>query len=419
MILLDKRYGERQVRRIETGGLMSPLVRKKRDLRPHLFLQSIPIRNVLYGLAGPIVTNPITESGLLKLHAKTGKILFPLFRGNDGISMGFSRIVLTLLFGCWLASVASASEAVWYDLARHRSIPVRIYFPRSAEKAPVILFSHGIGSSIDHCAYLAKAWAAHGFVCVLVQHPGSDENIKKGKIRILNEYKSAYEQNWSSRTRAKDLHFVLDCLEEIVQSSPPFAARLDMDRIGVGGIDLGALAALLLAGQVPPDYGSSLYDPRVKAVLALSPPVRSMNIGFRKMYQPITVPTLFITGTKDDSIVGSTMAAHRRIPFDSMDHCQRYLITLEGGDHRIYGDRVVSFVGGRDDEKFQSAIVRSSSCFWRAVLLEEPRAVRAMDNYGWASLTGVRASIERRSANSVLLGGGISADSTQPSLDAE
>jgi len=333
--------------------------------------------------------------------------------------MRFSRIVLTLFLGLGLVSAALAGEAAWYDSTRHRSIPVRIYFPRSAEKTPVILFSHGIGSSIEECAYLAKAWSAQGFVCVLVQHPGSDENIKKGKIRILNEYRESYEQNWSSRTRAKDLRFVLDYLEQLVQTHPQYAARLDMDKIGVGGIDLGALAALLLAGQVPPDYGSSLHYPRVKAVLALSPPVRPMNISFREMYQPITAPTLFITGTKDDGIVGTTKAVHRRIPFDAMDQCQRYLITLDGGDHRMYGGRVLSRLGGRNDEKFQAGIVRSSTYFWLAVLREEPRALRVMDAYGWESLVGVKASIERRSANSVLVSGGSPLEIALPNLDAE
>jgi predicted dienelactone hydrolase len=333
--------------------------------------------------------------------------------------MGFLRVALALLFGLWFVSAVSAGETVWYDSTRHRSVLVKIYFPRSTEKAPIILFSHGIGSSNEECAYLAKAWTAQGFVCVLVQHPGSDENIKKRRVRILNEYRSAYEQNWSSRTRAKDLCFVLDCLEQLVQSHPQYAARLDMDKVGVGGIDLGALAALLLAGQVPPDYGSSLHDSRVKAVLALSPPVHPMNIDYREMYQPITAPTLFITGTKDDSIVGSTKAVHRRIPFDTMDQCRRYLITFDGGDHRIYGGRAVSFVGGRDDEKFQWGIVRASTCFWLAVLQEKPWAIQAMDSYGWASLVGVLASVERRSASPTLLGGGSSMETTQANLSAE
>jgi len=308
----------------------------------------------------------------------------------------YSRIFQAFLLGLLLVSTASARETVWYDPARQRAIPVKVYFPRLEEKAPIILFSHGLGSSIENCAYLANAWTAHGFVCVLVQHPGCDENIWKGKIRILNEYRGAFEQNWSSRTRSEDLRFVLNCLEQIVASNPQFTARMDMDRIGVGGIDLGALAALLLAGQVPPDNGKSLYDPRVKAVLAMSPPVRPMNISYREMYQPITAPTLFITGTNDDGIVGSTKAAQRRIPFDAMIQNQRYLITLDGGDHRMYGGRILSFLGGRNDEKFQAAIVRSSTIFWRALLQDDPVARRVMDTHDWASLVGIKATIERR-----------------------
>ena len=306
------------------------------------------------------------------------------------------RIIQAFLLGLFLVSTASARETIWYDSARHRAIPVKIYFPRSAEPSPVILFSHGLGSSIESCAYLANAWAANGFVCVLVQHPGSDENVWRGKVRILNEFRVAYEQNWSSRTRAKDLHFVLNCLEQLVEASPQLAARIDMDRIGVGGIDLGALAALLLAGQVPPDTGDSLYDPRIKAVLAMSPPVVPTNINFREAYLPITAPVLFVTGTNDDGVVGATKAVHRRIPFDAMVQNQRYLITLDGGDHRMYGGRVVSFLGGRNDEKFQAGIVRSSTVFWRAFLLDEPKALQAMDTDSWTSLVGIRATIERR-----------------------
>ena len=313
--------------------------------------------------------------------------------------MGVYRIAFTLLFGWGCISTASAGDTVWYDSTRNRSIPVRVYFPRSMEKAPVILFSHGIGGSLDCCTYLANAWASQGFVCVLVQHPGSDENVWKGKVRILNEFRAAYEKNWSSRTRAQDLQFALNCLEYIVQTNPRWAERLDMERIGVGGIDLGALAALLLAGQIPPDYGGSLQDSRVKAVLALSPPVRGMNISFREIYQPITVPTLCITGTKDDSVVGETKAIHRRIPFDAMDQNQRYLIILDGGGHRMYGGRVVSALGGKEDGKFQSGIVRSSSYFWCAVLKEDPAAIQAIDCYDWTSLVGVKAWIERRDSS--------------------
>jgi predicted dienelactone hydrolase len=318
----------------------------------------------------------------------------------------FRRFFSAFLFLFWIVSTVSAGETMWYDSARNRSIPVRFYVPKTAEKAPVILFSHGIGASIETNAYLANAWASQGFVCMLIQHPGSDENIWKGKVRIWSEFKESFEKNWSSRTRAEDIRFALNCLERLVHTDPRFAARIDVNRIGIGGTDLGALASLLVAGQVPPD-GASLRDSRIKAVLALSPPVRSVgSMSYREIYQPITVPTLFITGTKDDGVVGPTKAVHRRIPFDAMDNCQRYLITLDGADHRIYGGRFLSLFSAKSDERFQSAIVRSSTCFWHAVLQNDPIAIQAINTYGWESLVGLKASIERRSSPSPMLIGG-------------
>jgi predicted dienelactone hydrolase len=303
------------------------------------------------------------------------------------------RVLFSLLIGAVFTALTACADTVWYDSARNRAIPVRITFPNTTEKSPVILFSHGIGGSIDCCSYLAKEWSRNGFVCVFIQHPGSDENIWKGKIRILSEFKESFKHNWSSRTRAEDLRFALDCLGEIAATNKPFAERVDLTRVGVGGYDLGALAAMLVAGQVPPDGGESLKDNRVKAVLAMSPPVRWTNMTFEEIYQPVHSPTLFITGTKDDGIIGPTKAEHRRIPFDAM-HGNRYLITLKDGDHRIYGGRIFTLLA-RNDEKFQAAIVRSSTVFWYASLKHNTDAVQAMNVSGWQHLVGIQASIER------------------------
>ncbi|MDR0522678.1 MAG: hypothetical protein LBH00_12630 [Planctomycetaceae bacterium] len=313
---------------------------------------------------------------------------------HKAVFAGHLSVAFLLCF--WFVPDVSAYETVFYRTDRNRSIPVKIDFPNRLQKSPVILISHGIGSSISGTSYLAEAWTARGFVCVSMQHPGSDENIWKGKIRILDEFKESYARNWSCRTRAEDIVFVLNRIEQLVQKDKRFAARMDMDRVGVAGIDLGALASLLVAGQVPPDKGKSLHDPRIKAVLAMSPPVRYTKTAFHEIYSPITVPALFITGTEDDGIVGPTKAKDRRIPFDSMSHAPRYLITLEGAGHRIYGGRVFSaFDFGND--KYHDAIVRSSSRFWNAALRNDSAAIRAMNTFGWQSLVGLPAFVERRS----------------------
>jgi predicted dienelactone hydrolase len=341
--------------------------------------------------------------------------------------IGFVGIIGTAAFYFCFGIFSNVSRAatvhsttfVWHDNTRDRSIPVKIFYPaippnrtNDSEKYPVILFSHGLGGSIECCSYLANAWASKGLISVFLQHPGSDENIWKGKIRILNEFKESYQRNWNGRTRAEDIRFVLDQLEKLVaesvaddvtesRSTQLLAERMDLNRIGVGGYDLGCLASLLVAGQVPSDGGETLYDSRVKAVLAMSPPIRYIEKSFQEVYAPITVPLFVITGTKDDSIVGPTQAYQRRIPFDFATKNDRYLVIFEGGDHRIYGGRIFSFsLAARQDKRFQSAIIRTSDCFWQAVLQEDSEAQTVLNHLGLNVLLGGTATAERRLINS-------------------
>lgn len=285
----------------------------------------------------------------------------------------------------------------WRDASRKRTVPARIFYPATTddETFPVIVFSHGLGGSFNRCAYLGRSWAANGFVVVLLQHPGSDENVWKGKVRVLHELREAYKYSWNGRTRANDIRFALNCLEQMVGQGTWIGNRMDLNRIGVGGYDLGALASLLVAGQAPPDRGPSLYDSRVKAVLAMSPPINRIGKSFQQVYQTINVPTFFVTGTEDDGIVGSTKAHQRRIPFDSMADNSRYLVVLQGADHQIYGGHMLSF-RAKNDKPFQAAIVRSSNHFWQGHLRERDQSLAILNGRGLNSVLGGMARVERR-----------------------
>ncbi|MDR2754862.1 MAG: hypothetical protein LBC20_04070 [Planctomycetaceae bacterium] len=314
---------------------------------------------------------------------------------NSFVFFAFVCVVFMIL-SVPKANAVNSVYFIWHDAVRNRTVPVKIFYPvkNSGEKLPVIVFSHGLGGSIDCCSYLAHAWATQGFAAVFLQHSGSDENIWKGKILILNEFKKSYQQNWNGRTRAEDIKFVLDYLEQLCVENHSVVSQFDFNRIGVGGYDLGCLASLLVAGQVPSDKGDSLYDSRIKAVLAMSPPIRYVGKSFQEIYSPIDIPALFITGTEDDSIVGPTKAYQRRIPFDSMNCNNRYLVTFQGGDHRIYGGRIFS-LSARNDQRFQLAIIRVSSYFWKSVLQNDANAEMVLNGYGFQGLLGGMATVER------------------------
>src|SRR4051812_16489603 len=106
-------------------------------------------------------------------------------------------------------------ELVVKDVTRDREIPVRVYLPLNTAAAPVVLFSHGLGGSREGSAFLAKQWAARGYVAVFVQHPGSDEAIWRSKP--FRERMNAMRQAANTENfllRVKDIPAVLDQLEK-------------------------------------------------------------------------------------------------------------------------------------------------------------------------------------------------------------
>lgn len=262
-----------------------------------------------------------------------------------------------------------------------RQIVVKVYRPVRAEQpCPVILFSHGLGGTQNDCAYLGSAWASSGFVSLHIRHQAISEDCRDGRVRPLQAYRDTYEQHWTGRSVARDVMAVLNWLTRPRDGDEHEPAHLigvplDTDRIGVGGYNLGALSSLMLAGQIPPDGGALLTDPRIKAVVSLGAPVYPTRIAPQQLYHSLTLPILFVAGTEDDSVVGQTKGPQRRIPFDlaPSDSAAHYLLTLTGGDHQVYSGKRL-FGSDSQDARYHSAMARATTLFWAASLLEDDEA---------------------------------------------
>ena len=282
----------------------------------------------------------------------------------------------------------------WIDYSRNRNVSIKIYRPAyMTEKCPVIIFSHGLGGSHEKCRYLGETWAAQGFISVHIRHIGIDEDVWKRKIRPIKELKDVYGRHWSGRMQANDIQFVLNRLDSLAASDSSFGQMIDMTRVGVAGYDLGGLASMLVAGQLPPDGEASLYDSRVKAIVVMSPPVFSHVSYAPVTYQSMQTPAMFFTGTDDNGWVGTTKSWQRRIPFDYMQGNDRFLVTYQGADHMIYGGHVLS---ARDDQKFQANIAQASLLFWRAYLKEEPALSAYFQGPTVGHIAGTLGRVERR-----------------------
>lgn len=271
----------------------------------------------------------------------------------------------------------TSARFTWHDAKRDRDVPVKIYSPATAPGPfPVIIFSHGLGGTRENYEYLGRYWASHGYVSVQVQHHGSDDAVWRGAG--LGNGMAAMRQAVADRrnaiNRPRDVSFVIDELERLNRESPSFQGRLDLNRLGVAGHSFGAFTALAIAGQVfapGAKTESSLADPRVKAVIAMSAPVPANKQRLDESYAQVRIPCLHMTGTRDASPIGDTLPEERRMPFDHCRNSDQYLITFQDGDHMIFSGRRQA---SKQDRAFQGLICESSTAFWDVYLRGDGQA---------------------------------------------
>jgi predicted dienelactone hydrolase len=260
----------------------------------------------------------------------------------------------------------------WNDKQRKREVPVRIYYPKEAKSPlPVIIWSHGLGGNRDGYVYLGKFWASHGYVVVHPQHKGSDSSVlREGGMQGLKTAGNAR----NAIDRPKDITFVIDQLTELNKSSGKWQGMFNLDAIGVGGHSFGAQTSLLIGGQqLGPAKGYS--DSRVKALMPMSAPVPLPMLRDRA-YSAVKLPTMHMTGTRDDSPIGETKAAERRIPFDHIAGCEQWFINFQDGDHMIFSGRMAraNDEQKKQDLEFQKQIKQCSLAFWNAHLKHDAKA---------------------------------------------
>ena len=270
-------------------------------------------------------------------------------------------------------------DHVWFDTQRGRNVPARIYYPTGGtnsgsvglEKFPVIIFSTGLGRSRDDCAYLGRHWAGCGYVSIHVQHKGSDEEVRQGNLRPRKELQRAFYDPENIRNRPMDVIFVIDQLDQMQRERNACRPlRFDPDRRGWARFRRQTV--LGIAGQVLPGH-ISFAEPRVKAVVAMGTPVPLGQVPLELAYGDIAMPCLHITGTADNSIVATTQASQRRLPFDHTFGADQYLITFYGADHLTYSghNRPANAAG---DALFHRLIAECSTVFWDAYLKDDAGA---------------------------------------------
>lgn len=264
----------------------------------------------------------------------------------------------------------------WVDAKRRRTVPVRLYLPPDNLSHPVVIFSHGLGGSRDASKFLGKYWSEHGYVCIFVQHAGSDSSVWRdalsgggGRSSIMTNMRAAANgKNYV--LRGQDIRFILDQLPNRNKSAGPLKGRMNLTKIAMSGHSFGASTTLAVAGESLPRAVPALTfaDPRIKAAVYLSAPGELRGRNAHDAYGSIKIPGMFMTGTLDDSPIGLTSKENRRVPFDAIAVGNQYLITFVGGDHMIFSDERFRGKDRPSDAAFHQQIEKLTTSFLDAYL---------------------------------------------------
>ncbi|XAL99620.1 hypothetical protein OT109_18830 [Phycisphaeraceae bacterium D3-23] len=322
---------------------------------------------------------------------------------------------------CTLASAAAYAEPYkpdagpynvetytedWHDAERDRTVPVRVYRPTDAEGArPIVVVSHGLGGTRDALSYLGQHWASYGYVCVHMQHHGSDDAVwrdvpARERLRAMRRATLNYE---AAANRAYDVPFVLDTLEnQQVDADSPLHGQLDLEHIAIAGHSYGAWTCMALAGQSHGLRGERNYrDERIDVAIPLSSPVPRDESTYERAFAPVCIPAFHITGTLDESPVNDTTAEQRQEPYNHTPGREdggaaQYLVVFDGGDHMVLGgppldgrrNRVMERMRERDgvdldhDPIIHDLIRQSTTAFLDGWLMGDEAALAWLDEGG-------------------------------------
>ena len=267
-------------------------------------------------------------------------------------------------------SFVSFSPVIFSVPERQTQLQLKVTVPASGNNLPIILLSHGHGpstylSSLRGYNPLVEFYAAHGFAVIQPTHQDS-------KALGLDPQGPEGPLFW--RSRAQDLHFILDHLGEIEAAVPGLSGRLDAQRVAAVGHSMGGHTVAMLAGMrvTDPVDGKTwdLSDARIKAAVMLAPPGKGADLAafasenypvFRNnSFAEMVTPGLVIAGDLDQSSRFSDRQDWRADAY-TFSPGSKSLLTMFGAKHSLGGVSGYDVRESQDDDPERLGVVQRLS----------------------------------------------------------
>jgi predicted dienelactone hydrolase len=277
-------------------------------------------------------------------------------------------------------TVTEVSDLVLHDAKRNKDLHVRVFYPAEPGKYPVIVFSHGAGGSQTCCEALTRHWASYGYVTIQPTHDDSALLRRNGgeeDIRFTQAVRDAMKKPALWQSRPADISFVIDSFAALQNRVPGLQGKIDAERVGVAGHSMGSYTAEAVAGaliDLPNHPGTTFADPRVKAVLCLSPQGPGQFGLTEHSFDRISLPYLGVTGSLD-SLGPVASPAWHKVPFDRSVEGDKFHVFIEGANHMSFiAARTVSMKSASRGEAILAYTNSAALAFWDAYLKDDSGA---------------------------------------------
>jgi predicted dienelactone hydrolase len=337
-----------------------------------------------YGSAAPATAVVVTDAAFhLENAAKTA--------ATDGYRLETGPLAVT-----------EVPDIVLHDAARNKDLHVRIFYPVTQGKYPVIVFSHGAGGSQNCCESLTRHWATYGYVTLQPTHDDSIVQRRKSgdeNLRFLQAVRDALKNPALWESRPQDISFLLNALPDLQKRVGSLGDKLDLNRIGIGGHSMGSYTAEAVGGalvDLPGHPATSFSDPRAKAILCLSPQGPGQFGLSARSFDTIGLPFMGITGSLD-SLGPVASPAWHKIPFERSQPDDKYELFITGANHMSF-ITAETLLPARSSQAAAILGYTSSAslAFWDAYLKDDPAAKQFLQSDAMERSSHGNAKLSRR-----------------------
>lgn len=273
------------------------------------------------------------------------------------------------------------------DAPRQRAVPIKVHLPRTADRHPVLVLSHGGGGNWDANFAQARHLASHGYVVLALEHVGSNTEVMQRAQRYLANLQAMTRDAAEVLGRPQDVSFAIDQAMRWNVQHEALRGRFDLEHVGVLGHSFGAYTALVVAGARPAldwlqppvapgrGLGPDLRDARIRCGVALSPQGPGEPFFSEASFASLKVPMLGISGSLDQQQQAGP--ENRRRGFELWPAGGKTLVWLNNADHTAFSDSTGSgrrMLPSRARDDVQPLVRAATLAFFNGCLKNDPRA---------------------------------------------